>query len=251
MFKPLVLFLFTLLPFLVQAQDVSYTLAAQHHGTTSAPSPLQNNGCDNNTGSPVTCTFSSAVTAGQNIFVGVGVNIASSTFTITDNCNTGGSSDTFTLDKGPTGSAGTGELLHATIGANTSICTVKFVYTGSTGIPIGTVTIATFSGSGTLDTSATFNSQTSPGTGTNAITSNAASTSHKDLCYGWTMDLSASGGTISAGTNIGWTLGVATPGSASAGDEYFAQSSSGSITATFTTTYSFTTSLTGISCFEP
>jgi hypothetical protein len=230
----------------------NYTTSGGGGGGGTAPSFLQSKACGNNSGSSLTCTFGSSVTAGQNILIGVSINISSSTLTVSDNCNVSSGSDTYTALSGfPTGTNGTGGMYKATAGANTSSCTITFAWTGSTGIPISTIALATFSGSGVLDVTG-HNMQIAPGTAVNAVTSNAVTTTgSNDLCVGWTSDISGSGGQASAGTNFAWTLGAQGVSGTSMATEYFVQVSAGSITADFTTNYTFTSSLTGIACYEP
>lgn len=223
------------------------------NGASSAAAPTQ--GQSPTTcqvfGSPGTCTFGGSVTAGQIIVYSVYVVDVTSTFTKTDNCNTAGSSDSYTIDAGPTnaGSVGRAEAGHATVGANTGSCTVTVAWTGASGVI--DIVISTVTGSSGLDVVATFNAQSPPGSGTNAVTSNAVTTGFKDLCVAYSGDVNvSSGGPMLVGTNIAWTL--MSPSGYPSGAEWFQQSAAGSITGTFTwTNGTIAVTLTGISCFKP
>jgi hypothetical protein len=217
--------------------------------SAAAPTFGQAKACFNFVSSPGTCTFTSAVTAGQTIFYYVDIPDVTSTITATDNCNTSGTSNTYTTDQGPT-TLGTSRLQsgYTIIGANTATCTLSIAWTGSAAS--FNMAQATAVGSTAHDVSATLNTQVNAGTGANALTSNAATTSVPGLCFGFSTDANTGGGTLTAGTTIAWTLGAQT-GNFPLGIEYFIQSVAGSITATFTTTNAFQTQQTGVSCFKP
>lgn len=201
---------------------------------------------------PATCTFTAATTTGQKIFYAAVAGNIASVLTVTDNCNSGGSSDSYTTDEGPTNnsnSTGLTQSGHASIGLGTGAgtCVITVAYTGSAVVG---VYVATMNGSSGFDIASAINNQALPGTGANAITSNAVTTTAKDLCFGWTVDASGNGGTLSAGTLIAWVIGGATDSTLPMGGESFAQSVAGSITATWTSTTNSVYS-TSISCFKP
>jgi hypothetical protein len=241
-----------ILALLMAAQGGTFQIIANTPAPASggsAPSVIQSKACHGNTGSSLTCTFGSSVTAGHNISVGVSINISSSTLSLSDN-----QSNTFFIHGGyPDGTNGTGEMAKVTSVASSGTYTVTFSWTGSTGIPISTITMLEFTGSGETDVLVNGGHvQVSPGTGANALTSGSVTTTvANDLCIGWTSDISGSGGTASVGTNIAWTLGAQGVSGTSAANEYFVQVTPGAITADFTTNYAFTSSLTGIVCYEP
>lgn len=118
----------------------------------------------------------------------------------------------------------------------------------------GTVTYASlqcaeYSGvatSAALD-QATSNSQTDPGTATDAITSgNVTTTTNGQLILGWTSALAVGAGTVSAGTSYTGRQNVF-------GDTLFedrVQTTAGSIAATFTTNHATSDYITLISTFK-
>ena len=174
---------------------------------------------------------------------------ASQTFTMTDNCNTGGASDTNVTDSGPTNQGfilATSQSGHFVVGLGRSGCTVTDVATGSADIIIS---IAVIRGSSGLDQVSAIKNQNSAGTGANAVLSNSVTTTHADLCIGASVDTNDGGGTLTAGTTIAWTIGTISttfPNST----EYFAQSSAATITATFGFSVSPYTQ-THIACYKP
>jgi hypothetical protein len=246
MFRIILCLLFTIQS--VFGQNILLLGAGAAAGGGSAPTNLQNLGCFA-FGSPLTCTFGSSVSSGQTIGYIASTPSSTGVMTITDNCNAGASSNTYTTDRGPTvvNSSYNAQIGHTTAGA-TSTCTVTLSYTvaGS-----ALIEIYTLSGTSGIDISSVLNPQQAPGTGTNAVTSGAITTTvANDLCYGLTTDASENGGTLSAGTNIAWTLGSQNT-SGAIGNEYFVKATTGSITSTFTTTTAFSNQLTATVCYKP
>jgi hypothetical protein len=192
----------------------------------------------------ITCVISGSVTAGQFIVYESDMGASSGTMTVSDNC--GG---TYITDVGPTiVSFNNVQAGHST--GSSGSCTVSVLC--SLTFTQCTITIATMSGASAFDVGAALNTQSSPGTGANAVTSNAVTTNFRDLCFGYTIEGAGAGsGTITAGTTIAWTLGASSSAAFNAGIEYFTQAGAGSITATFTdTTAGSTRYTTGVSCFH-
>lgn len=174
---------------------------------------------------------------------------ASQTFTVT---LTGGCAATGgnVIDIGPTNQGftlATAQKGHFRITTGGS-CTLNLSYASANG---GTLSGAVVRGSsGGVDVVSAVNNQNAAGTGTNAVTSGTAvTTTQKDLCIAGTWDSNLGAGTLTAGNTIAWTLG--TPGTTwPSGNEYFTQSSSGSIQATFT--YSVSPyAQTALTCYKP
>lgn len=132
---------------------------------------------------------------------------------------------------------------NTTAGANT--VTVTFAGT----ITYASLQIAEYSGCATstpLDKFAS-NSQTDPGTGTNAVTSGSVTTvTDGQLIVGWTSALVAGGSTVSAGT--GFTGRTNIFGDTLHEDQV--QTSAGAIAATFTTTSATADFITLIATFK-
>jgi len=172
---------------------------------------------------------------------------ASQTFAMTDNCNTGGGSDSNVTDAGPTNQGSvlaTSQSGHFVVGLGRSGCIVTDVASGSADVIIS---IAVVRGSAGLDVVSTIKNQSSI-TGANSILSNAVTTNHVDLCIASTVDTNLDGGTLSAGNTLGWSLGSVSTTFPN-GSESITQSSAGSITASFgITTNSWTQ--TGLSCYH-
>lgn len=134
-------------------------------------------------------------------------------------------------------------FLNTTAGADT----VTVTFAGA--VTYASLQCAEYSGvatSSALD-QATSNSQTDPGTATNAITSgNVTTTTAGQLILGWTSALVVGAGTVSAGTGYTGRTNVF-------GDTLFedqVQSSAGSIAATFTTNLATADHITLISTFK-
>lgn len=134
-------------------------------------------------------------------------------------------------------------FLNTTAGADT----VTVTFAGA--ITYASLQCAEYSGvatSAALD-QATSNSQTDPGTATDAITSgNVTTTTNGQLILGWTSALVVGAGTVSAGTSYTGRINVF-------GDTLFedrVQASAGSIAATFTTNHATSDYITLISTFK-
>lgn len=154
-----------------------------------------------------TCTIAIAGSqpTGTLILASIGWNSATSTIAVTDNCNTAGATDTYTLLNskvtGPPPTTGSGMHWWARIGASRSTCTITFTQTGG---PLSLGVAADFvndGGSVGVDSSA-LQGQDGPGTGTNAITSgNITTAASNEYIWSWTVDIGANGGTLTAGTS--------------------------------------------------
>lgn len=212
-------------------------------GGGTAPTKQTTNACSG-FGSPITCSYGT-ITAGWTLQYTTASSASGAVFTVSDS-----QTNSYTTDgsvSAPGGIVGTGQTGHATAGSTGSI-TLTISWTGGGD---GQVTIASLSGSSGLDQVATLNGQIVPGTGANVVTSNAVTTLHTDLCIGYSVDAAANGGTVASGTStVVWNIGSATT-SFGQGNEYFAQSAAGSITATFSNSATFAQTITGISCFKP
>lgn len=144
---------------------------------------------------------------------------------------------------GATYSLATYYFLNTTGGA----CTVTVTFAGA--VTYASLQVAEYSGvatSSALDQVAS-NSQTDPGTATDAITSSNVTTSTDgQLILGWTSALVVGAGTVSAGTNYTGRINVF-------GDTIFedrVQTSAGLTAATFTTNHATSDYVTLISTFK-
>lgn len=195
-----------------------------------------------------------SVPAGTNLYVLAGAQQGSAgTFAITDNCNIGGTSDTFTaLEGSPTlDSTNTiGQSFTATTGATVNPCTITITFSVSSAGAVGGA--YAYSGSSGIDVHA-INPQQFPGSGTNAVTSGSVTTTGTNrLCMGITTQ-SGSSDTITGGTSsVAWTLDAATTTVGTAAVEHFTQSTAGAITANFTNTTNVNSvPITSIACAKP
>lgn len=153
-----------------------------------------------------TCTvpISGSQPTGTLILAAVGWNSATSTVAITDDCNTGGSSDTYTVLNsvvGPPPTTGSGKHAWARLGESHATCTVTFTQTGGP-VSLGvTVDFVNDGGAVGVD-AATAQGQDAPGTGANAVTSgNITTVAANEYIWSWTVDIGANGGTLTAGTS--------------------------------------------------
>lgn len=144
---------------------------------------------------------------------------------------------------GATYSLATYYFHNTTAGANT----VTVTFAGA--VTYASLQIAEYSGVATsspLDKTAS-NSQTAPGTGTDAITSGSVTTTTDgQLILGWTTALTVGAGTVSAGTGFTGRINVF-------GDTLFedrVQSSAGSVSATFTGTNATSDYITLVSTYK-
>jgi len=214
----------------------------------SAPTPLQAKICGT-FGSPITCAFDTAVSTGQKIGYAVSVVDGTSTFTVSDNCNTSGTSNSYTTDRARNVfETTTAQWGSATVGANTNPCTVSVSYSGAAGS--GQIIIYTLSGTSGIDVISTANGQTSPD-GANAVSSSAATTTVANtLCYGLSLNTDNNSGALTVGTTLAWTLDTAT-GGFGAGIEHITRASAASVTATFGVTQNFGQYQTVVACYKP
>jgi hypothetical protein len=219
-------------------------------GTSSGGAPTYVNAVAPaiNFSSPATVSVGTVLT-GDIIDYQVSTAVNSVTFTMTDNCNTGGASDTNVTDitaANASGAAGTAQKGHFVVGLGRSACTITYAWTGGASAEISALVLR---GATAVDVvTATFNPQAGTGTGANIITSTALTTNHADLCVAATVDQNLGGGTLTAGTTIAWTAG-ASNSTFPNGNEYFIQSGAGAITATFGITVSAYTQ-TGMTCYH-
>lgn len=197
---------------------------------------------------PVAITLGT-VSTGDIIDYFVTTTLNSQTFTVTDNCNTGGTSDTNVTDAGPTNSgttAATSQAGHLVIGLGRTSCQISVTFTGGGD---GILSAGVVHGSSGVDVVSTITTIAGTGTGANAISSAAVTTGHTDMCVAATIDVNLGGGTLTHGTTLAWTVGGISATFPS-GNESFAQSGAGSITATFGITVNAFTQ-TKITCYKP
>jgi hypothetical protein len=255
-----------LLPFLLcatafaQGPTLPFGFVPQASGGGSAPTVV--GAGSGGTGFSSTLTFNIQKPQGTNVSVPSGTKIvllaacatsATSSFTVTDNCNTGGTSDTFsTLDAyQQNGTSAGGQTFTATTGATTSVCTMTVVCAATGGAAAGAA--VAYSGSTGIDIH-NLSYQSFPGTGTNAVASTQGTTTDaNDLCVTLTADPSGSAETITAGTSsVAWTgLSLSPTTDGGTGVEYFDKATTGTITGTFTTSYAFSLPFTPLVCAHP
>jgi hypothetical protein len=185
--------------------------------------------------------------------IGAGVTWGSSgaagspALTVTDNCASGGSSDTYILLNSILVGGGSNAAQYwTTVGATTSNCTITFTSGSSSNDGFLSAAAGIVSGANTVEQS-TLKIQTAPGAGTNAITSGTtAATSHADLVLGWTLNPEYNGEAApSAGT--GFTLQESTRNAVSL--ESLVQGSPGMAAATFTSATGTSVWMTGVIAF--
>jgi hypothetical protein len=167
--------------------------------------------------------------------------------TVTDNCASGGSSDTYILLNSILVGGGSNIAQYwTTVGATTSNCTITFTSGSSSNDGFLSAAAGIVSGANTVEQS-TLKIQDNPGTGTNAITSGGtAATSHADLVMGWTMNPEYNGEAApSAGT--GFTLQASAPNAVSL--ESQVQGSPGTTAGTFTSATGTQFWMTGVIAF--
>jgi len=230
--KRLILFLLISVAGFAQYVPVPFTAVS---GT--APTYVNGISCAYNGASGnATCTVGS-VTAGEAIMVGW---TSASSCTITDNCNTGGTSDSYTSLDSSSGSGDYWGQGYLPVGATTASCTVTITPSGLSYTTGSAQAIGSMTG---ID-SHIINRQVGPGSGTNAATSTSVTTSHTSYIFGWTASRSFTADTITLGTGF-----TAAGGQGSGGPEmgeYFRQLSPGSTAATFTLATGSGTWFTGL-----
>lgn len=183
------------------------------------------------------------VQAGDLIYVYGGSDVNPATLTPTDNCGTGGASDTYTQLDVPVTQTGVAATWITTVGANTGTCTVTLASSAG-GPSLAAYAIKSTSG---IDVHA-IQGQASPGTGANAVTSGSVTTTSADLCVGATADWNVGGSTLAAGTGFALQDASAT---LPLSDEDLSQAVPGAIAATFTYGGAFGQMVTAIGCFKP
>ena len=212
-------------------QSSVYTVTS---GPVPDPAPFTglNGSCAITTG----CTFNIGnVTSGDLITVAFGWQTTSVTIAVTDNCNTGATSNTYTVRTGPTsGGSGRGEQLSAPVGATTSNCTIKVVPSATTSMNIAAIAWKQVaSGCDVCNTALT----------TSGTTTSNVTIVQTDSVFVWGYDAGGSGGTFSAGT--GYVLGAQTI-TWSVGNEYAANQAAATFSATFPYSGSTTHLILGI-----
>jgi hypothetical protein len=185
--------------------------------------------------------------------IGVGVTWGSSgpagvpAMTVTDNCNTGGSSDTYILLNSILVGGGSSFAQYwTTVGATKTGCTVTF--TSGSGSNDGYLSAAggLVSGVSGVDRS-TLQIQPGPDPGTNGLTSGPITTTHADLVMGFTMNPEYDGQSPPA-AGTGFTLQATAPNAVSL--ESLVQSSPGTTAATFTSATGIQYWMTGVIAFH-
>lgn len=168
-------------------------------------------GCSNqvSNGTNFNCVFGSNVTAGDLIAIGIGQYGVSATQVtgITDNCNTAGTSDTYTIvDNGVIHPAGI--YIGATQGyaviGETGSCTITIAVSGGTYIDAIAHEVSGVNTATPIDNSQySVVGQYAPGTGTDALTGNNVTTTvADDYIFGWSFDGSVANNSFTAGTNF-------------------------------------------------
>jgi chitodextrinase len=197
-------------------------------------------------GTTITAAFGSAVTSGDVVAVFVSWRTGSTLSSITDNCggsytlvnnNTAGNDSAFAAMAYGTGSSGSCTLI-AHFAADPGSDRVIIVHE-----------ISGVSTASPLDSGQTkINSQSSPGAGTDAVTSgNITTTINGDYIFGATYNTSANTPTISPGTNDS----IRNTSSPDLASEDRIQSSSGAIAVTFTQNKTYADFITGVMAFQP
>lgn len=179
-------------------------------------------------------TFGSNVTAGNTVVCSAGYNGAT-TITVTsvkDGTNASFSVvDAIQADGGNQGKMGTYVLANSAGGASASAITLTLSATPTEGV----LQCQEWSGvptSSPVDVHAIASPAFGQGTGANAWSSGAQTTTGADGCAGFVQDTGGSTDNWAAGTTVAWT-GRANPGKSYLYSESFVQSGSGSIAATF------------------
>ena len=224
--------------------DATYTISV-----VTNPSYVQSQSVVCSTTSTCTITFANPVSSGDYIAVAFPGYSAPAATSVTDNCNTGGTSNSYTiLDNSVTSGAGRAGQAVASIGANTASCSVTINLPSSA--PYLFPAIEEISHTSGVDVHTAHN-QTAPGAGTNAVTSTAVTTTHNnELILGWCGVGSINGANaISAGT--GFTQRQVPSANAMLSED-LSQSTAGSIAATCTMTQGGAIyTLAGVMAFKP
>lgn len=179
-------------------------------------------------GTTVAVTFGTMLVASSQVTCAVGWS-GSATFTSLQD----GTGANFTqVDTNITsGTVTTYRLTSSTGGSSASTITLTLSGTVSSN-PI--LICYNTSASSTLDVHAV-QSQSFPGSGTNAITSGSVTTTASDVCMGFTIDNGGAPDNFTVGTNVAWTLDQ-NPGHVYYSAEHFVQSGPGAIAADFNST---------------
>lgn len=152
-----------------------------------------------------TCAYTSSVTAGQELIVFSEWGSNTNTLTgVTDNCNTGGTSNSYTLGTAApdAGSVTSIRIAYATVGATTTTCTVTITISAASGRIYNVMTVV--SNPNGID--GTLSAISGVGAGTNNISSGAITTTvNNDLVIGIFMNNSQNADTPTAGTSPSYT----------------------------------------------
>lgn len=189
-------------------------------------------------GGPATCAADSITTTTNNVlYVQVVYHNAATLTSVTDTCGTsGGASNTYVADgTKTTGTAYNSATFHVIVGfGKACVVTAHFSPTSAN----AAVYVAESSGENLTTPVGQFviNSQDTPGTGANAITStNITITQTNTLIIGSTISCWGNADSYSAGTGYTLTRNVAS-GNCNIGAEWKTFASTGTVAATFTTT---------------
>lgn len=189
----------------------------------------------------VSAVFGSSVTSGNKIIGMVGVDQGSVTFIVTDNCNAGGTSDTYTLADSAGGS-GTGTTFYATAGT-TGSCTVSATFSGSGSkgyvLAVHEITASILDVHvSSLDSFGNYNT-------TDSITSgNVTTTAANTYIFAASFDDQSRGSTLLAGTGYGLRVSI-DPGGGGTGDNLFTEDRTLSATSTLAGTFTRSTTCSG------
>jgi hypothetical protein len=236
------------------ALDIFYTAMVAWRPPSPGPAWVTSgsNATGNNT-SPATISVGS-VQAGDWVNYLVTAQNGSATITMSDNCNTGGSSDTPITDKAASGNSGW-LIGHFVVGANTAPCTVTYAWSPGLIAQIVTWVVRGVTG---IETVPALNDQTGSGgisAGANVIQSNQQTTTvhSNDLCVGASSDTNTDGLSTSPGTQtVVWRAGANYTVSGEYGailSEFYKLSGTGSPTAEFTLNTGVAYPISGIVCY--
>jgi hypothetical protein len=194
--------------------------------------------CKDDVGSATTQACTMTVTAGNGLAVWAALaDTAQSISSVSDGVNT------YQTPAGCSDFAARGLRYALNIAGGSTTITVTFSSSNN-----GYIVVHEFSGADTFDACAGINSQVNPGTGTDAITSTAATVGSNAYIFAATAQNCCPGGTTSAGTNF--TQGQTLSNGGFLGlSEYWDNTAGGSLAGTFTTTAATSTWRTGMMSF--
>lgn len=230
--------------------------ASSSGGGGGAVAPSQASGLSGFAFAAGTQTFSlTGVSSGQLLLVGGGWSATSTTASFSDNCTTGGGTNTWhTLDAQVTGSAGRGQHGWARVASTPSggNCVVTVTQSAGTGSLGFNVAVWNDSGAGvdtsylSCPTTITGSCQDAPGGSADAVGTNTTVTTslNNDGIWAWTVDTGAGGCTLTAGT--GYSLSNAVSTSFPNGAENKTLASAGTTSGRFTCTGTPQHTITGV-----